>query len=64
VPAGRGGGGGDLGSEGRTSFLKKRSKKLLVILAAASPNGLGPDSQKFFGSFFQKRTTSLSASKG
>jgi hypothetical protein len=42
--------------EGSTSFLKKRSKKLLI------PAGLGTVSarcfidSKFFGSFFQKRT--------
>jgi hypothetical protein len=36
--------------KGSTSFLKKRSKKLFY--AVASP----PEKQKFFGSFFQKRT--------
>jgi len=36
--------------------LKKRSKKLLSVLASAFPDGLSPDNQKFFGSFFQKRT--------
>jgi septal ring factor EnvC (AmiA/AmiB activator) len=36
--------------------LKKRTKKRLFILAPASPERLGPDGQKFFGSFFQKRT--------
>jgi hypothetical protein len=40
--------------------LKKSSKKLLIILAAAYPERLSPDSQKFFGSFFQKRTCFLS----
>jgi hypothetical protein len=35
---------------------KKRSKKLLSVLASASPDGLSPNGQKFFGSFFQKRT--------
>jgi hypothetical protein len=40
----------------RTSFLKKRSKKLLPVLASALPDGLGQIEQKFFGSFFQKRT--------
>jgi hypothetical protein len=39
---------------GSSSFLKKRSKKLLSILAAALPDGLSPQSQKFFGAFFQK----------
>jgi hypothetical protein len=42
--------------EGRPAFLKKRSKKLLSILASALPDTIGPISQKFFGSFFQKRT--------
>jgi hypothetical protein len=36
--------------------LKKRSKKLLAVLASAFPDGLSPDIQEFFGSFFQKRT--------
>jgi hypothetical protein len=35
--------------KGSISFLKKRNKKLLNAIACA--NG-----QKFFGSFFQKRT--------
>jgi hypothetical protein len=39
----------------RTSFLKKRSKKLLSISPSAFPDGLSPNEQKFFGSFFQKR---------
>jgi acetyl esterase/lipase len=45
----------------RTSFLKKRSKKLLDVLASALPGGLSLNSQKFFGSFFQKRTAFLAA---
>jgi hypothetical protein len=40
--------------------LKKRSKKLLIISASVFPDGLGLDLQKFFGSFFQKRTACLS----
>jgi hypothetical protein len=43
----------------RPSFLKKRSKKLLSLLASAFPDGLSPDSRKLFGSFFQKRTASF-----
>jgi hypothetical protein len=39
---------------GRSAFLKKSSKKLLSLLAAASPERLSPKSQKFFGSFFKK----------
>jgi hypothetical protein len=45
--------------EARPSFLKKRSKQLLSISASASPEKLSRDSQKFFGSFFQKRTAFL-----
>jgi hypothetical protein len=41
--------------EERSSFLKKRSKKLLLFQARLG--GQVRDSeQKFFGSFFQKRT--------
>jgi hypothetical protein len=36
--------------------LKKRSKKLLIILASACPDRRSQGSQEFFGSFFQKRT--------
>jgi hypothetical protein len=51
----------------RSSFLKKRSKKLLTVLALALPDGLSPHEQKFFGSrwaappFFQKRTASFTS---
>jgi hypothetical protein len=38
------------------SFLKKRSKKLLIVSAAVVWDKARPDEQKFFGSFFQKRT--------
>jgi uncharacterized lipoprotein YmbA len=38
------------------SFLKKRNKKLLSVPAPASPDRARPSVQKFFGSFFQKRT--------
>jgi len=61
--------GGDVGLDGvhgyplprrrKSSFLKKRSKKLLSVTAGITPPG-GPNAsrngQKFFGSFFQKRT--------
>jgi hypothetical protein len=42
-------------NQGSTSFLKKRSKKLLLIKASwrESP---GLETQKYFGSFLQKRT--------
>jgi hypothetical protein len=46
-------------AEGRSAFLKKRSKKLFSVLASACPETLSPGSQKFFGSFFQKRTASF-----
>jgi hypothetical protein len=39
---------------GRSSFLKKRSKKLLFL--GARWGQLRDSQQKFFGSFFQKRT--------
>jgi hypothetical protein len=41
-----------------TSFLKKRSKKLLIIAPDGSTS-TAPNTQKFFGSFFQKRTSFL-----
>jgi hypothetical protein len=44
------------GDEARASFLKKSSKKLLILLASALPDKASPISQKFFGSFFQTRT--------
>jgi hypothetical protein len=43
-------------AEASTAFLKKSSKKLLFILRRACDTDRGPDLQKFFGSFFQKRT--------
>jgi hypothetical protein len=53
-----------MAKEGRPSFLKKRSKKLLLICAAVRDWPLGtarwPHEQKFFGSFFQKRTAFFS----
>jgi hypothetical protein len=42
----------------KTSFLKKRSKKLLTP-GPSSSGEAPPDVQKFFGSFFQKRTASF-----
>jgi hypothetical protein len=35
-------------------FLKKRSKKLLIILASACPDRLSQGLQEFFGAFFKK----------
>jgi hypothetical protein len=49
------------GSERKVFFFEKKKQKTFACLAAASPERLGPDSQKFFGSFFQKRTASLIA---
>jgi hypothetical protein len=47
-------------NEGKSFFFEKKKQKTFVPLAAASPSTAGPDSQKFFGSFFQKRTASIS----
>jgi hypothetical protein len=44
-------------SEESSSFLKKRTKKLL-FLGARIATGARARVQKFFGSFFQKRTLS------
>jgi hypothetical protein len=44
--------------EGRTSFLKKRSKKLLFPWRAL-PDESATALQKFFASFFQKRRPSF-----
>jgi hypothetical protein len=44
--------------ERKSSFLKKRSKKLLIPGARAGRNARARV-QKFFGSFFQKRTAFL-----
>jgi hypothetical protein len=53
-------GGGSGQRKGRSSFLKKRSKKLLLLLSRLGGKVRGgyamPWAQKFFGSFFQKRT--------
>jgi hypothetical protein len=37
-------------------FLKKRSKKLLIIFGFGPPGETEAEFAKFFGSFFQKRT--------
>jgi hypothetical protein len=50
---------GKVPEQGRSSFLKKRSKKLLPF-AADSPAAYAKG-KKFFGSFFQKRTATLSS---
>jgi hypothetical protein len=46
---------------GSSSFLKKRTKKLLLLLSRGHViyPGVNRNRQKFFGSFFQKRTASL-----
>jgi hypothetical protein len=46
------------GKEIRSSFLKKRSKRLLRMGFGGAGNSAA-QLQKFFGSFFQKRTTFL-----
>jgi hypothetical protein len=51
----------------KTSFLKKRSRKIMLSLAALNNKKEEEEeawrcahySQKFFGSFFQKRTASF-----
>jgi hypothetical protein len=48
-----------LAREGRSSFLKKRSKRLL-LLGVEARRVKYAKRQKFFGSFFQKRTDFLS----
>jgi hypothetical protein len=45
--------------EGSSSFLKKRTKKLLPVQCAPTFRPRQPIEQKFFGSFFQKRTASF-----
>jgi hypothetical protein len=44
---------------GRPSFLKKRSKKLLVILAAAVPGKIERQFVKVFWFFFSKKNRFL-----
>jgi hypothetical protein len=51
-----------LGSRQRTSFLKKRSKKLLVVLAAAFPL-CRVQFAKVFWFFFSKKNRFLSLSR-
>jgi hypothetical protein len=41
---------------GRKDFFFEKKEKVLPVLAAASPGEAQPRIQKFFGSFFQKRT--------
>jgi hypothetical protein len=40
-------------------FLKKKKQKNVFSCGLWRPPGQGPQDQKFFGSFFQKRTASL-----
>jgi hypothetical protein len=49
----------DKASQGSSSFLKKRTKKLLLIRSVATTAVAPAGNQKFFVSFFQKRNTSL-----
>jgi hypothetical protein len=46
--------------QGSPSFLKKRSKKLLETWLRRIGKGRSQNEHKFFGSFFQKRTSLLS----
>jgi 5-oxoprolinase (ATP-hydrolysing) len=45
--------------ESASFFAKKEAKKLLFAGGAGDGDANAPNKQKFFGSFFQKRTTSL-----
>jgi hypothetical protein len=47
---------GGTGTKESTSFWKKKQK--LLLLKARRKSGAYPKLQKFFGSFFQKRTAS------
>jgi hypothetical protein len=40
-------------------FFEKKKQKTFIRLASAFPDGLTLNEQKFFGSFFQKRTACL-----
>jgi hypothetical protein len=42
--------------EARASFLKKRSKKLSFTVGFGNTIASARNEQKFYGSFFQKRT--------
>jgi flagella basal body P-ring formation protein FlgA len=45
-----------MGEQASSSFLKKRTKKLLLIAGCGAAVATSHRKQKFFGSFFQKRT--------
>jgi hypothetical protein len=46
-------------SDRKPFFFEKKKQKTFANLAAVSPERLGSNEQKFFGSFFQKRTSSF-----
>jgi hypothetical protein len=47
-------------SAGKSSaFLKKSAQKTFGILVPGSGNAPGPDSKKFFATFFQKSSASF-----
>jgi len=48
-----------LESEEKVFFFEKKQQKTFVCLTAALPGRLSSNEQKFFGSFFQKRTASF-----
>jgi hypothetical protein len=55
-----------IGKERKSSFSRKRSKKLLSVCICHWGDSLpraGAHLQEFFGSFFQKRTPSLNFMK-
>jgi hypothetical protein len=45
--------------DSKVFFFEKKKQKTFICMASASPDRLGSDLQKFFGSFFQKRTASF-----
>jgi hypothetical protein len=45
--------------ESKHVFFEKKKQKTFIRLASAFPDGLSLKGQKFFGSFFQKRTASF-----
>jgi hypothetical protein len=49
--------------EGSSSFLKKRTKKLLFVWAEPVRKGRSQNGPKFFASFFQKRRLSFALKK-
>jgi hypothetical protein len=47
------------GRQDKRFFFEKKKQKTFGLLDHAGFTATGPDAQKFFGSFFQKRTSSF-----